>query len=213
MNYRETVSVELNVFGEFEPELREAHRKAPFVFLANGSPVLQLHVLDQLVEPKFVAADTMGIWIENTPAELRALLQRVDALMLNDEEARCLTGEQNLVAAARSVQEMGPRVVVVKKGEHGAILVASDALFALPAFPTTTVKDPTGAGDTFAGGMLGYMAGEASTAVPILKKAMAYGTILASFAVEDFSLDRLREIGDQDIEQRLRSFQQMVSFS
>ena len=213
MNTRETVSVELNVFGEFEPELQESQRKAPFVFLANGSPVLQRHVLDQLVEPKFVAADTMRIWIENTPAELRALLERVDALTLNDEEARCLTGKHNLVVAARHVQEMGPKVVVVKKGEHGAILVTSDALFVLPAFPTTSVKDPTGAGDAFAGGMMGYMASEASAAVPTLKKAMAYGTVLASFTVEEFSLNRLREISDQDIEQRLRRLQEMVSFS
>ncbi|NOZ22864.1 MAG: sugar kinase [Planctomycetes bacterium] len=210
MNEAETKKVELNVFGDFQPEIPEAFRDSEFVFLANGSPVTQKHVVDQMTNRKFAVADTMNLWIENTRDELLELLKVVDGIVLNDGEARMLTEEANLVQAAKSIQGMGPRLVVIKKGEHGAMLVSDEALFVLPAYPVETVKDPTGAGDSFAGGMMGYLAEQEEVTEGTLKKALAYGTMCASFNVEDFSLNRFQQIGRQDIDGRLEQYLSML---
>jgi len=210
MNEAETKSVELNVFGDFQPKIPESFRDSDFVFLANGSPVTQRHVLEQMKKPKFAVADTMNLWIENTRKELLKLLKIVDGIVLNDGEARMLTGEANLVTAAKKIQKMGPQIVVVKKGEHGAMLVSKDQVFVLPAYPVEKVKDPTGAGDSFAGGMMGFLARQGRVTGGILKKALAYGTVCASFNVEDFSLRMFQKISKRDIDRRVRRFLSMM---
>jgi len=210
MNEAETKKVDLNVFGDFQPEIPEAFRDSEFVFLANGSPVTQKHVVDQMTNRKLAVADTMNLWIENARDELLELLKVVDGIVLNDGEARMLTEEANLVRAAKAIQGMGPRLVVIKKGEHGAMLVSDGALFVLPAYPVETVKDPTGAGDSFAGGMMGYLAEKGEVTEGNLKKALAYGTMCASFNVEDFSLNRFQQIERQDINGRLEQYLSML---
>ncbi len=212
MNDRETLEVHLNVFGDFSPELPESYRECPYVFLANGSPVLQLNVLDQMTAPKLAVADTMDLWIREEHDALLTLLKRLDGLVLNDAEAKLLTNEENLVEAGYKVLELGPRFVVIKKGEHGAMFFSEDETYVLPAYPTRRVVDPTGAGDTFAGGMMGAIAEEQAFDPATLKLAMAHGILMASFTVEDFSLDRLREIERQDLQQRMEQFQRMLSF-
>ncbi|MEW6354719.1 MAG: PfkB family carbohydrate kinase [Planctomycetota bacterium] len=210
MSQAETKRVELNVFGDFQPEIPESFRDSEFVFLANGSPVTQKHVLEQMTNPKFAVADTMNLWIETTRDALLDLLKVVDGIVLNDGEARMLTGEPNLLRAARRIQALGPRLVVVKKGEHGAMLVSEDMVLALPAYPVETVKDPTGAGDSFAGGMMGYLAERGQVSDGSLKKALAYGTMCASFNVEDFSLNRFQQIERRDIDERLDEYLSML---
>jgi len=212
LNTRDTLEVHLNVFGTFNPVLPAAFRDSSHVFLANGSPVLQARVLEQVKNPSLVLADTMDLWIENQKDDLLALLPRIDGLLLNDSEARLLTGEDNLVRAGRAVRKLGPRFVILKKGEHGAMLFSEDGLLVMPAYPTADVVDPTGAGDTFAGGILGALKDETATTAPDLRRAMAYGTVLASFVVEDFSLDRLRRTTRQEIDQRLETYRKMLAF-
>src|SRR5204862_4441162 len=211
LNTRETRSVALNVFETFSPELPANYRSTPFVLLANIAPKLQLHVLDQMERPRFVVADTMDLWIETTRPDLDALLQRVDLLILNDSEARQMTKETSLIRAGRRIQKMGPTHVAIKKGEHGALLFGEgDKFFSCGAYPLEDIHDPTGAGDTFAGGMAGYLAGTVKTVhFNDLRKAMIYGSVLASFCVEAFSLESLRELSMEEIAKRYEMFKVM----
>ncbi|MDX1944829.1 MAG: PfkB family carbohydrate kinase [Pirellulaceae bacterium] len=212
MNDRETLEVQLNVFGDFRPKLPEAFRRSDFIFLANGSPVTQMSVLEQALGPKLVVADTMDLWIREQHEPLMALFRRLDGLVLNDSEARLLTGDENLVSAGRKVLGMGPRFVVIKKGEHGAMFFSAHETYVLPAFPTERVVDPTGAGDSFAGGLMGYLASQGNFDPKTLKEALAYGILVASYNVEDFSLDRLMQIDRSDLDVRMGQYKKMLSF-
>src|SRR6266446_268675 len=211
LNTRETRSIALNVFDNFKPALPDAYRQTDFVLLANIAPTLQAHVLNQMKQPRFVVADTMDLWIETTRADLDALLPRVDLLILNDSEAREMTKETSLIKAGRAIRKMGPRYVAVEKGEHGALLFGQDDFFSCGAYPLEDIHDPTGAGDTFAGGVAGYLAGVCGSEVDFaqLRKAMIYGSVLASFNVEAFSLDRLRSLTSEEIEDRYQMFRLM----
>ncbi len=213
LNSAQTLETRLNVLADFNPKL--AFKKKPdYLFLANVDPVIQGRVLDQLAKPrlKFVAADTMNFWIANKLKELRKVISRVDCLVLNDGEARQLTGESNLIRAAQRVKEMGPSRVVIKKGEHGVLLFDEDSFFALPAYPLESVFDPTGAGDSFAGGMMGYLASTGDLGFQNFKKAIAWGSVVASFTVEDFGLEALRKIRLPDIKERLAIFRKISTF-
>ena len=212
MNDRETLEVHLNVLGDFDPVLPEDFRRCPYVFLANGSPQAQMKVLDQVTGPRLAVADTMDLWIRNAHEELMQLFRRVDGLVMNDSEAKLLTEDDNLVRAGHRIRELGPKFVVIKKGEHGAMFFSEYETYVLPAFPTQRVIDPTGAGDSFAGGMMGYLAEQGDFEPRTLKKAMAYGILVASFNVEDFSLERLKQISREDLEFRLQQYQRMLSF-
>ncbi len=212
MNDRETLEVHLNVFGDFDPVLPEEYRRSQFLFLANGSPRIQLKVMDQVVGARLTVADTMDLWIREDHDALVELLKRVDGLVLNDSEAKLLTNDENLVRAGHKVREMGPRFVVIKKGEHGAMFFSEHETYVMPAYPTENVVDPTGAGDSFAGGMMGYLAEQGNFEPTTLKKALAYGVLVASFNVEDFSLDRMKKIERDDIELRMEQYQRMLSF-
>jgi sugar/nucleoside kinase (ribokinase family) len=213
LNTRETRSTALNVFEHFKPKLPESYRKTDFVLLANIAPALQSHVLDQMERPRFVAVDTMDLWIETARKDLDALLPRVDLLILNDSEAREITKETSLIKAGRQIRKMGPRYVAIKKGEHGALLFGEDEFFSCGAYPLEDIHDPTGAGDTFAGGIVGYLAGTVSTVhFTDLRKAMIYGSVLASFCVEAFSLERLRTLSLEEINERYEMFKLMSQF-
>jgi sugar/nucleoside kinase (ribokinase family) len=213
MNEAITDFVELNVLAEDPPEMPDEYKDSKFVFLANTAPNLQIQLLDQLDKPKFVAADTMNCWIKNHTGDLKQLLKRIDCLVLNENEARMLADEHNLITAAAKILRLGPSVVVVKKGESGSIIRHTDSgLFVLPAHPTTEVKDPTGAGDSFAGGFMGYLASQNKTDFATLKKAVAYGTVVASFTISDFSLKGLTKITKRDIDNRLNAFRNLVKF-
>src|SRR5262249_19576933 len=212
MNTRDTLEVHLNVFGTFDPVLPSAFRDSTHVFLANGSPVLQAKVLEQVRQPKLVMADTMDLWIETQHDELMALLPRLDGLLLNDSEARLLTSDDNMIRAGEAVRKMGPKFVIIKKGEHGALLFSDEGVFVTPAYPTPNVIDPTGAGDSFAGGILGYLASDDSPPPGRLRRAMAYGSVLASLSVEGFGLDRLKQTTRQEIDERLEQYRRMLAF-
>jgi cytidine kinase len=212
MNDRETLDLQLNVLAQFNPVLPESYRRCKFLFLANGSPELQTKVLEQCTGANLTVADTMDYYIRTERPALTALLKRVDGLVLNDSEAKLLTEDENLVRAGASILRMGPRFVVVKKGEHGAMFFSQHETYVLPAYPTPDVVDPTGAGDSFAGGMMGYLAEQGNFEPKTLKEAMAYGTVAASFTVEDFSLDRLRQIEREDIDRRIAQYRRMLSF-
>ena len=215
LNTRETRSVELNVFEHFTPVLPAAYQHAPYVLLANIGPNLQNHVLDQMQRPRFVIADTMDLWINIALDELLRLLARVDMLILNDGEARMLTKETSLIKAAAKIRAMGPEWVVIKKGEHGALLFGPDGqFFSCAAYPLEDIHDPTGAGDTFAGGLAGYLAAadQGHVTFQALRKAVVYGSVLASFNVEKFSLERLRTLTQEQIDARYESFRVMSQF-
>jgi sugar/nucleoside kinase (ribokinase family) len=212
MNTRETLDVQLNAMGAFDPVLPDHFRRSKHLFLANGSTKLQLKVLDQCAGADLRVADTMDLWIRTERDELAELLRRIDGLVLNDSEAKMLTGDDNLVRAGHAVREMGPRFVVIKKGEHGAMFFSKHETYVLPAYPTQRVVDPTGAGDSFAGGMMGFLAEQGNVEPKTLKQAMAYGILVASFTVEDFSLDRLKTITRSDIELRMEEYRRMLSF-
>ena len=214
LNTRETRSIALNVFETFKPALPESYRQTDFVLLANIAPSLQTHVLDQMERPRFVVADTMDLWIETTRNDLDTLLPRVDLLIVNDSEAREMTKETSLIKAGRKIREFGPRYVAIKKGEHGALLFGDgDQFFSCGAYPLEDIRDPTGAGDTFAGGMAGYLAGTVKKVhFNDLRKAMIYGSVLASFCVEAFSLERLRKLTLEEINQRYELFKLMSQF-
>ena len=214
MNSRETIYTKLNVFEDFQPVIPEEYRSSPFVFLGNIHPSLQLEVLDQVQDPKLVAADTMNYWIEGTPDELREVLKRVDVLMINDSEARELSGEPNLVKASRILRQMGPCTVVIKRGENGVLTTCTGEaeFFAAPAMPLEEVFDPTGAGDTFAGGFMGSLAAAKKVDDAAMARAIIYGSTLASFACEDFSLDRLLSLTQEEIAGRFRHFKRLTHF-
>jgi cytidine kinase len=214
MNQRKTLSVELNVFEDFSPKLPENYRKTPIILLGNISPVLQRRVLDQVENPRFVVADTMDLWITTARPELLELLKRVDLLVLNDSEARQLTEETSLIKAGRNILRLGPKYVAIKKGEHGCLLLGHDQFFSCGAFPLEDIHDPTGAGDVFAGGFTGYLAGLNIENIDFadLKKAVVYGSLLASFCVEAFSLDRIKTLERKEIEERYHLFRLMSHF-
>ena len=209
---RTTLDTQLNVFQNFSPKLPPAWAASDYVFLANIDPVLQLAVLEQAGLPKFIACDTMNFWISGKRPELLRLLQRVDMLLLNDEEARQLSGEANLPAAARAIRAMGPRAVVIKRGDAGALLFHEGGVFAAPAFPIEDVVDPTGAGDSFAGGFMGWLARTGNTSPQSIRTAMILGSVLASYCVEDFSLDRFRRLDLSAIRDRFAAFADLVHF-
>jgi sugar/nucleoside kinase (ribokinase family) len=212
MNTRDTLEVHLNVFGTFDPVLPPAFCDSTHVFLANGSPVLQARVLDQVRRPTLVLADTMDLWINTQRDALLKLLPRLDGLFVNDSEAQLLTGEKNLVRAGEAVRRLGPKFVILKKGEHGAMLFTTDGLFVVPAFPTADVIDPTGAGDSFAGALMGCLDSDGGPPPGRLRRAMAYGTVVASLTVEDFGLDRLKRTDRAEIDGRLERYRHMLSF-
>ncbi len=222
MNQRETRSVELNVFENFSPELPESYRSARMILLGNIAPALQNHVLDQLTRPHFVIADTMDLWINVAKEELVRLIARVDMLILNDGEARELTGETSLIKAGRRIREMGPSFVAIKKGEHGCLLFGENQFFSCPAYPLEDIHDPTGAGDCFAGGLAGYLASRQLDALDpskkqeisfeLLRQAVVEGSVIASFNVESFSMDRLRTVTSADIAERYGIFRTLSRF-
>jgi sugar/nucleoside kinase (ribokinase family) len=215
MNSRDTLFTELGVLGEHPPKVPAAFADSDFVFLANSPPAVQMGFLDQLPRKKIAVADTMDLWINVAKADLLALLKRVDGLVLNYDEAELLTGHANTITAGRAILDHGPRFVVIKKGEHGAILVHRDGIAALPAYPADKVVDPTGAGDTFAGGMMGHLASAAGASsdpgsYSSIRQALVHGTIVASFNIEAFSLARLRTLTKPEIDQRVKEFTDMV---
>lgn len=213
LNERVTLATELNVFADFNPRLPVKYRNSKFVFLANIAPTLQRDVLRQVNgRPKLVAMDTMNYWIERTNSELRETLKHVDILMINDSETRQLSSEHNLLRAARHIFKMGPSTLVVKRGEYGAMLVDKNGVFCVPAFPLEEPHDPTGAGDSFAGGFMGYLAGAGTTNDAALRRAMVYGSVLGSFAVERFGLERLLALKKSEIHARARHFAKLTQF-
>lgn len=211
-NTRTTLDTQLNVFESFKPKLPAAWTDTPFVFLANIDPVLQLGVLSQVRKPRFSACDTMNFWIGGKRDDLLRVLERVDMLLLNDEEARQLSGQSSLPAAAKAISALGPKAVVIKRGDAGALLFQGNDVFAAPAFPLDNVVDPTGAGDSFAGGFMGYLARTGDTSPAGVRSALVAGTVLASFCVEDFSLDRFRGLTPVDIRARIGAFADLVRF-
>jgi sugar/nucleoside kinase (ribokinase family) len=206
MNHRDTLALALGVFENFAPVLLPDQQRCDYLFLANIAPELQERVLSQVQNPKLVAGDTMNHWIENSGAELKRLLPRLDIITLNDEEARMLSGEHNLVKAGRGILKMGPKTVLVKRGEYGVLQFSRDAMFAVPAYPLEEVVDPTGAGDTFAGAFMGYLARNGRVTEAALRTAVVYGSVLASFVVEKYSLDRLLALSWEEIDNRYRAF-------
>ncbi len=211
LNEAQTLETQLNVLETFNPELPASYTDAPYVFLANIDPELQGKVLDQVKAPKFIACDTMNYWITGKPAALREILQRIDCLVVNDGEARQLSGETNITRAAKKIRAMGPKQVIIKRGEYGA-LVFGEETFAAPAFPLEEVKDPTGAGDSFAGGFMGYLASTGRNDHEAVRAAAVMGSVTASFAVEEFSLDRLKRLSRPDIDGRYEAFRRLVRF-
>jgi len=213
MNERTTLATDLNVFAEFRPTLPDAYLDSSFIFLGNIDPTLQRSVLKQISrKPKVVGLDTMNYWIDGTPAELRETLKHVQILTINDDETRQLTGEHNLLRAAKHVFKMGPRTLIIKRGEHGALMIHDGFIFSVPAFPLEEVRDPTGAGDTFAGGFMGYLAGAGRVNEQTLRSAMVYGSVLASFTVERFGVERLASVTRKEIAARARRFSRLTSF-
>jgi sugar/nucleoside kinase (ribokinase family) len=212
LSSRETLRTDLNVFADFKPKIPQAFRRAPFVMLGNIDPVLQMQVLDQIDKPAFVLADTMNLWIDIRHSELTALCARVDMLVLNDEEARLLTGKANMVHAAKALRALGPKQVIIKKGEHGALLFQNDDVFALPALPLTNVVDPTGAGDTFAGAFIGQLARTNDLSAKGLRRALAYGSVVASFCVEGVGTERVSKASASDVDARYEQLRSLTSF-
>jgi len=212
LNSAETLETHLGVFSHFAPKIPEQFRGAPFVFLANIDPRLQLQVLEQVERPQLVACDTMNFWIESRRPELLQLFERVDMVLLNDGEARQLTEKTNLVHAAKWILERGPKYVIIKKGEHGAFMFSRDSVFYAPAYPLESIFDPTGAGDSFAGGFIGYLARTGDFDERNMRRAVIYGSAMGSFAVEQFSIGRLLEVTKHDIDHRVREFRKLVAF-
>jgi sugar/nucleoside kinase (ribokinase family) len=213
LNEANTLSTELNVFETFRPAIPPMYKKSDLVFLANIDPDLQSSVLEQMEKPRLVALDTMNLWINKKPDSLKKVIKKVDFLFINDAEARLFANTPSLVRAGRLLQSWGPKYVIIKKGEHGALMFGDNSFFAAPAFPLEEVYDPTGAGDTFAGGFFGYLArqeGEMSEA--ILRRAVVYGTVMASFTVEKFSLERLKTLTNEQIEARVRMLKELSHF-
>lgn len=212
LNDAHTMDTQLNVFEDFDPEIPEEYRDSEYVFLANIDPGLQLHVLEQVRSPRLVICDTMNLWIETRRPQLLETISHVDYLLLNDAEARQLAGEPNLVAAGRKLLGMGPQRVIIKKGEHGVIMLGKGVFFSLPAYPLETVFDPTGAGDTFGGGFLGSLSRYPEMREEDIRRSIVYGSVVASFNVESFSCDRLRGLTLDEIEERYREFSDITCF-
>ena len=213
MNEARTDAVELNVLAEQPPTVPESFRNCEYVFLANTAPALQMKLLEQLESSSFVAADTMNHWIMTAKTDLKELLSRIDMLVLNDGEAKLLTGQHNLVSAAKSILDIGPRFVVIKKGEHGSMLYDAEGdIFLLPAYPATTVIDPTGAGDSFAGGMMGHLSQSGAIDVISIRNAMVYGTVMASFTIGDFSIHGIKAATREMIEERFDRLRKVTQF-
>jgi len=212
LNMRDTLSTELNVFEKFDPAIPENFRKSKYVCLGNIDPVLQSRVLDQMEDAQFVVCDTMNFWIEGKKDDLLKLLKRVDVLIINDSEARLLAHEPNLIRAARMIRELGPKILIIKKGEHGALLFVEDIVFSAPAYPMETIFDPTGAGDSFAGGFIGYLYKTRDLSPDSLKRAVIYGSTMASFCVEKFSTKGLEELSNLQIQDRFREFMTLSRF-
>lgn len=212
LNVAHTLDTQLNVFADFAPSLPAGFKDAPYVFLANIDPDLQLQVVKQVQKPKLTVCDTMNFWIEGKPDALRALLSHVDIAFVNDAEARQLTGQMSVVKAAKALQKLGPKTVIIKKGEHGALLFHGDEHFAAPSYPLEDIADPTGAGDSFAGGFIGYVASQDDISIATLRRAVVYGSVMASYNVEDFSLNRMRTLTPGDIATRYRAFQEIAHF-
>ena len=212
LNTAHTISTHLNVFQNFHPEVPSGFKDSQFVFLANIDPELQYSVLKQVCKPKLVACDSMNYWLEHKKKEFERLLDKVDIILLNDSEARQFTGEPNLMRAAREIIAFGPRAVIIKKGEHGVIYFSKNTHFIAPAYLLETVYDPTGAGDTFAGGMIGSLSKAGTINEANIRRSIIYGSILASFAVEDFSIDRMLEISIDDINERYKHFGEITKF-
>lgn len=210
---RESIRTELNVFADFHPKIPAAFRDTPYVMLGNIHPSLQIEVLEQIRSPKLVIADTMNFWIDGTPEELAKMLARVDVLVINEEEARQLSGLHAMTQVAKRLRSMGPRVVVIKRGEYGALLFENDQVFSAPAYPVEEVIDPTGAGDTFAGGMLGFIAREGRVDQATFRRAVIYGSALASYCVEGVSVDRLAQVGPREVEERYLAFARLAHFA
>ncbi len=210
-NTRTTLETQLNVFEHFDPKVPKAYRDSRYVFLANAEPKVQLRALEQCTQPAFVVADTMNLWIEIRRDELLEVLRRVDGIVLYDEEARMLTGERSLIKAAAKVRELGPRYVILKKGEHGAFLVGENVRYALPAYPIDQVLDPTGAGDCFAGGFMGYLAAADCVEPATMRRAMLYGTVTASFCVQGFGVESLESRRRTHIESRFNELLEFVT--
>ena len=212
LNEAQTLDTQLNVLMEFRPDLPDSYRDADYLFLANIDPDLQMEVLEQVRNPKLVACDTMNFWISSKPEALRKVLQKVDIVVINEGEARQLTGEVNLVKAARRIIAHGCKRLVVKRGEYGVLMFTADSVFAAPAYPLEEVFDPTGAGDTFAGGFMGYLANTGNITEEGIRQAIIFGSVMASFNVEDFSLNRMKRLDMKEIESRYRSFKALTHF-
>jgi sugar/nucleoside kinase (ribokinase family) len=213
MNDRDTLDTQLNVLTTFDPILPEHYRQARYLMLGNLTPAVQLRVIEQMQQrPRLIALDTMNFWMDTAMDELLEVLRRIDVLTINDEEARQLSGEHSLVKAARRIHAMGPRSLIIKKGEHGALLFHDEELFYAPAMPLAEVIDPTGAGDTFAGGFMGYLAGTDDLSFDNLKRAVIYGSAMASFCVEQFSIERLKNLEQAEIKERVAQFARLVNF-
>lgn len=212
LNEAQTLDTQLNVLTEFKPDLPTSYRDAEYLFLANIDPDLQMEVLEQVRQPKLVACDTMNFWISSKPEALKKVLQKVDIVVINEGEARQFTGEANLVKAARAIIGLGCKRLVVKRGEYGVLMFTPDSVFAAPAYPLEEVFDPTGAGDTFAGGFMGYLANTGDLSEEGIRQAIVFGSVMASFNVEDFSLERMKRLDYHEIEARYKSFKSLTTF-
>lgn len=212
LNTRDTLYTDLNVFEKFNPIIPDGFKKSAYVCLGNIDPVLQLQVVERINKPRLIVGDTMNYWIESKPRELAKTLKAMDMIVLNESEARLLTNEPNLIKAAKKIIEMGPKIIIIKKGEHGALLVTLETIFSAPAYPLENIYDPTGAGDSFAGGLIGWLARTDDLSGENLKRAVIYGSTLASFCVEKFSVDGLKDLTYLQIQDRYRSFMQLSRF-
>lgn len=212
LNEAQTLETHLNVFENFKPVIPAEYRNADYLFLANIDPVLQMEVLSQVQNPRVIACDTMNFWISSKPEALKKVIERVDILIINEGEARQFTGEANLVKAAKKILSLGAKTLIVKRGEYGVLMFTDSTIFAAPAYPLEEVFDPTGAGDTFAGGFMGYLANSGDTSEEGIRQAIIFGSVMASFNVEDFSLNRLKRLDYKEIEARYRSFKKMTHF-
>mgnify|MGYP005815687523 FL=1 len=212
MNSRDTLDTQLNVLADFQPVVPASYKDAKIVMLGNLHPLVQLSVIEQMENPELVVLDTMNFWMDNALEDLKKVIAKVDVITINDEEARQLSGEYSLVKAAREIEKMGPKYVVIKKGEHGALLFHQNEMFFAPALPLEEVFDPTGAGDTFAGGFVGYIAKTGDTSFKNMKNAIIYGSNLASFCVEKFGTERMLNLTDEEIDERLKTFKALTQF-
>ena len=211
MNQRDTLQTDLNVLDDFDPELPESYKDSQYVMLGNLTPDIQIRVMEQLTNPKLIVLDTMNFWMDIAMDRLKEAIAKVDVLTINDEEARQLSGEYSLVKAAAKIFEMGPKTLIIKKGEHGAMLMSTEETFYCPALPLAEVKDPTGAGDTFAGGFMGYLAKTDDISFNNMKKAVVFGSTMASFCVEEFSLGKMKTLKAADIDNRIQEFVRLMS--